>query len=94
MGRILSAGYTLSPMHGTDLSSEAQSGNPHALKLGIGPQSGGDERVVLDGVVVQAGQVRLVHLTALPVLVPAGDQVVAVVQLIIGMPSSGTEVGL
>jgi hypothetical protein len=43
-----------------------------------------------DGVVVQLGQVTLSHVTAVAWLA-AGDEVVAVVQLVVGVPASAAK---
>mmetsp|Transcript_4947 Transcript_4947/g.10644 ORF Transcript_4947/g.10644 Transcript_4947/m.10644 type:complete len:333 (+) Transcript_4947:969-1967(+) len=70
---------------GQTLAAKAQGSSPHALKLGIGAQGLADEGVLLDGVIMQASQVSLLDVTAVAILA-TGDEVVAVVELVVGVP--------
>jgi hypothetical protein len=57
-----------------------------------GRASLGDEGVVLDGVVVEAREVGLLDVPAVAVLA-AGDEVVAVVELVVGVAEDGRVAG-
>ena len=70
---------------GQPLTAQPQAGCPHALQLSIRTQSCADERITLDGIIMELSKIRFLHVTAVTGLA-TGDQVVAVVELIIGVP--------
>mmetsp|Transcript_11069 Transcript_11069/g.19211 ORF Transcript_11069/g.19211 Transcript_11069/m.19211 type:complete len:293 (+) Transcript_11069:419-1297(+) len=66
------------------LATAAQAGNAHTLQLCVGTQCLADEGVLLDCVIVEPCQVSLCHVPAVALLA-ARNEVIAVVQLIIGV---------
>mmetsp|Transcript_17105 Transcript_17105/g.47441 ORF Transcript_17105/g.47441 Transcript_17105/m.47441 type:complete len:264 (-) Transcript_17105:2340-3131(-) len=70
------------------LTAASQGRSTHALQLCIWAQGLADEGVILDGIVVQAGKVALLDIST-HALLTTGDQVVAVVQLVIGVAENG-----
>mmetsp|Transcript_1814 Transcript_1814/g.2629 ORF Transcript_1814/g.2629 Transcript_1814/m.2629 type:complete len:465 (-) Transcript_1814:102-1496(-) len=76
------------------LATKTKGGGPHALDLGVGTDGLGNEGVLGEGVIVETGQIGLGDFTTLTGLdVTAGNEVVAVVELIVGVPEDGGVTG-